>query len=100
MSKRSTDLAARGTGLKTGKLPWFDARILLEFKDAAGQTLKDKPAPAYTQKNTNGWVERHTQFLVPAEAAAVVLMPALFQVDRGVFDLDDLASSRSLPNRC
>ncbi len=79
----------RVTELKTGKFPWFDARILIEFKDAAGQTLKDKPAPAYTQKSTNGWVERRTKFLVPAEALTVVLMPTLFQVEKGVFDLDD-----------
>jgi endoglucanase len=79
----------RITGLKTGKFPWFDARILIEFKDGAGQTMKDKPAPPYTQKSTNGWVERRTKFLVPSEALTVVLMPTLFQVEKGVFDLDD-----------
>lgn len=81
----------RVTDLKTGKAPWFDARIMLEFKDAAGQVMKQKPSAPYTQRSTKGWVEKQTTFLVPAEAVMLVLMPTLFQVDKGTFDLDDLS---------
>ena len=81
----------RVSELKKGKLPWNDARIMLEFKDAAGQTLANKPSPPYTQNDTKGWVARTTDFLVPQGAITLVLMPSLFQVEHGVFDLDDIS---------
>ena len=81
----------RISNLKPGKEPYFDARIMLEFKDERGQKVSQKPAPSYTRSNTNGWVERRTQFLVPREALTLEFMPSLFQVERGTFDLDDIA---------
>ncbi len=81
----------RVTNLKAGKEPWFDARLMLEFKDAAGKHLPSKPSPPYTQANTKGWVERSARFLVPEEAVTLELMPCLFQVERGTFDLDDFS---------
>jgi len=80
----------RVTGLRTGDKPWFDARILMEWKDRDGAKLKQKPSPPYVQKDTGGWVDASTSFLVPAEAVTLVLMPSLFNVQRGTFDLDDL----------
>ncbi len=77
--------------LKPGKEPYFDARIMLEFKDEAGKKLSQKPSPPYSRSNTSGWSERRIQFLVPADALSLEFMPALFQVERGTFDLDDIA---------
>ncbi|MFM9964012.1 MAG: glycoside hydrolase family 5 protein [Planctomycetaceae bacterium] len=79
----------RISDLKPGKEPYFDARIMLEFKDESGKKVSQKPAPPYTRSNTSGWVEKHIQFLVPPEALTLEFMPALFQVERGTFDLDD-----------
>ncbi len=79
----------RISDLKPGKEPYFDARIMLEFKDEAGKKLSQKPSPSYSRSNTNGWVERRIQFVVPAQALTLEFMPALFQVQRGTFDLDD-----------
>ncbi len=80
----------RISDLKPGKEPYFDARIMLEFKDEAGQKLSQKPSPPYSRSNTSGWVDRRIQFLVPAQALTLEFMPALFQVQRGTFDLDDI----------
>lgn len=80
----------RCTDLQPGKQPWFDARILLEFKDAAGTKLAGSPSPPYTRKNTDGWKERSVSFLVPEGAKTLEFMPALFQVERGTFDLDEV----------
>ena len=80
----------RVTGLKHGSKPWFDARILVSFKDAAGKDVPGSPPPAATGKDTNGWESRKMQFLVPDGAATVVFMPTLFQVEAGTFDLDDV----------
>ncbi|TLD71275.1 glycoside hydrolase family 5 protein [Phragmitibacter flavus] len=81
----------RISDLKKGEKSWYDARILLEFKGADGKVMKGKPAAPYSQRNTEGWVERSTEFLVPKEAASVVIMPALFHVKAGRFELDDFS---------
>lgn len=80
----------RVTGLKKGEKPWFDARIMMEWKDATGNKLNNKPSPPYAQNDTAGWVERKTSFIVPKDAAVLVLMPSLFRVAAGSYDLDDL----------
>ncbi len=87
----------RVSGLKTGRMPWFDARFLFEFMDASGKKLPVKPGPSYTQRDTPGWVSRSTRFLVPEEALTLVMMPSLFQVQSGVFDLDDLSLKAADP---
>jgi hypothetical protein len=87
----------RVTDLKPGKEPWFDARIMMEFKDAAGKKLAQKPSPPYTRNNTEGWVEKRTQFLVPEGAISLEFMPSLFQVVRGTLDLDDIVFKATDP---
>jgi len=86
----------RVTWLKKGSAPWFDARILLELHDVDGKKIS-QPSPVYTQKDTDGWVTRSTKFLVPEDALSVVLMPALFQVQSGTFDLDDFVLRPTSP---
>ncbi|GAA5509795.1 glycoside hydrolase family 5 protein [Novipirellula caenicola] len=81
----------RVTGLKKGTSPWFDARIMMEFLGVDGKKLKQSPSPPYSQKDTDGWTDRSTQFLVPEDALTLVLMPSLFQVQSGTLDLDDFA---------
>ncbi|RYX85189.1 glycoside hydrolase family 5 protein [bacterium] len=81
--------AQRISNFKRGKQNYFDARVLIEFKDAAGKKLPGPGAP-YTQSNTNGWVNKNTKFLVPEGAVTMVFMPTLFQVESGTFDIDNL----------
>ncbi|EDY17382.1 glycoside hydrolase family 5 [Chthoniobacter flavus Ellin428] len=81
----------RITGLKKGKLPWNDARIMMDFLDGAGHKLAQKPSPPYSGKDTKGWEDKSTTFLVPKEAVTLVIMPSLFQVSAGTFDLDDIS---------
>ncbi len=80
----------RVSGLKPGKLPWYDARIMLHFKDSAGKQMPNSPAAPATRKDTGGWIARTTSFLVPKGAVSLELMPSLFQVESGTFDLDDI----------
>jgi hypothetical protein len=42
----------RTTGLKAGKQAWFDARILLQWKDAAGEKVPGVPSAAATHSKT------------------------------------------------
>lgn len=81
----------RVSNFKRGKENYFDARIMFQWLDAGGKKLKGDPSPAATGKNTEGWVEKSKSFLVPDEAITLVMMPSLFQVDSGTFDLDNLS---------
>ena len=76
--------------LRTGDKPWFDARVLFKFKDASGKEVKN-PGPVYTQRNTQGWQDRETSFLVPPEAVTFVVMPCLFQVNSGEMEMKDVS---------
>ncbi len=87
----------RITGLHVGEKPWFDARIMLTFKDAEGKALADQPSPPYAQGDTKGWVERSVSFLVPPGAHSLEFMPSLFQVQAGTYDLDDITLKPTAP---
>ena len=78
------------SNLKTGDKPWFDARVLLKFKDSDGKDVKPEPRPTYVQKPTNGWQERENSFLVPQSAVKLVVMFSLFQVKSGEMDVSDV----------
>lgn len=77
-------------GLKTGDKPWFDARMLLKFKGADGKELKPEPPPSYVQRDTDGWKDRESAFLVPTGAVRIAVMPCLFQVKAGEMELADV----------
>ena len=79
----------RVSDLKRGKQSWFDARIMMDFKDASGAKLGGAPAPN-TGKSTDGWVEKSVSFLIPENARTLDFMPTLFQVESGTFDFDDV----------
>lgn len=80
----------RVQGLKRGEKSWFDARLMMEYKDSSGRTLGQKPPGTNNSKDTDGWVERSKAFNVPAEAARIKFMPTLFKVNSGTYDLDDI----------
>lgn len=82
-------LRGRVIGLKCGAQPWFDARVIADFKNPAGQKLKGAK-PITFRKDTDGWVERSVSFAVPEGAAVIELMPCVFQAYSGTFDLDEL----------
>lgn len=80
----------RVTGLVRGENSWFDARIMMEFLNTDRETVTPKPPTPNTGKDTNGWVEKKITFPVPEEATILKLMPTLFRVTEGSFDIDDM----------
>ncbi len=82
----------RVSNLKVGDKPWFDARVICEFVGADGKKLPGvrHPSPAYNQKNVKDWRERKIDFLVPEGAAGVAVMPSLFQVASGLYEIEDM----------
>ena len=81
---------ARTTNLVAGKEKWFDARIIMNFKDAAGAKIGSPSAP-YLRKDTQGWTDRKSQFLVPEGATTLEFMPSLMNVKSGTFELADFS---------
>lgn len=79
------------TGLKKGAQSWFDARILLEFANADRAKMPGKPKAPNAGKDTSGWEEKSVTFDVPENAAFLQFMPALFNVEAGTFELDDIS---------
>jgi endoglucanase len=80
----------RVTNLKLGVQAWFDARIMMEFQDAAGAKVSPAPSAPYVRKDTGGWQEKSMRLTVPEGAVLLKFMPALLQVESGTFDLDDI----------
>jgi endoglucanase len=87
----------RVTGLKKGTSPWFDARIMLEFSNVDRAKMPGSPKAPNVGKDTNGWEEKKVSFLVPKYAVYLKFMPALFQVEAGTFDIDDVVVKKIDP---
>ncbi|MEI7732222.1 MAG: glycoside hydrolase family 5 protein [Verrucomicrobiota bacterium] len=79
----------RYVNVKRGVQAWFDARIMMDFKDAANKVVKSNVKVPYFTGTSKDWVERKIKFLVPERAAKLEIMPTLFQAAAGTFDLDD-----------
>ncbi len=88
----------RVTGLKRGTSPWFDARIMLEFSNADRVKMPGSPKAPNAAKDTSGWEEKKISFLAPKYAAFLKFMPALFQVEAGTFELDDIVLKKVEPS--
>jgi hypothetical protein len=82
----------RVTNLQRGAKPWFDARVLFQFKDNGNKQIPNGPGPVYTQKDTSGWENREAKIIVPEGAVWFIIMPTLFQVQAGTFDIDDFTA--------
>lgn len=80
----------RVSGLIVGDQPWHDARIMINFKDAAA---KKTPAPRvpYTSRSTDGWEPVTHRMKIPEGTVALEFMPALFRANAGTFDIDDIS---------
>jgi len=82
----------RYTGVEVGEKPWFDARFIINFMDAQfnGHSVDPSPEPPHFLGTSKGWRAGSMVFMVPKGAKALAVMPALFYVKGGTFDIDDL----------
>ncbi len=88
---------ARWEGIERGKQQWFDGRIMMNFKDAAGDEVKPGPKhPSFNGTSKTGWVEKAEQFRVPDGAAYLEMIFTLFNAKAGQLDFDDI-SLTSIP---
>jgi endoglucanase len=82
---------ARWSGVKRGTSAWFDARVMMTFKDKDKKGVKGSPSAPYYTGSSDGWQPRVVDMLVPDDAAYLEIMPCLFNAKAGSFDLDDIS---------
>jgi hypothetical protein len=73
-----------------GAEKWHDARLLVEFKGADDKKYGPAPAAVVFVGSSAGWEEKTVAITVPFEAVTLAVMPAMFQVQGGTLDIDDL----------
>lgn len=81
----------RTTGVIKGTQPWFDARVMLDFKDAAKNKVSPSPKHPNFPGTTDGWKQVDVTAKVPAGAVTLEIMPTLFNAKAGIMDIDDLS---------
>ncbi len=70
--------------------PGDNARIVMEFLDAQGETLAPGVRTPFFNRNSDGWENKTARLSVPPNARAFTFTPSLLRIKSGVFDLDDL----------
>lgn len=72
-----------------GAQPWFDGRVMMNFKDKAGKIVKGAPsAPSF--RGSSDWVNKTVRLEVPEGADSLEIMFTLFQAKSGTLDFDDV----------
>ncbi len=79
----------RYSNIKMGTEQWHDGRVIFNFRDADGKRVSSPPPP-YFKRTSKGWISKHTEFPVPENAVSLDIMLALFKVQSGVLDFDDI----------
>ena len=80
----------RTAGIVHGAQNWFDARAIFHFLDASKKPVKPDPKTIGFSPKAETWTEGSVSCVVPDGATTLVLMPALFQVNAGTLDLQEV----------
>ena len=85
-------LEAKVTDVVRGSQSWFDARVMTDFIDSACKKVKTGPVIG-GWKGTKDWFAVRKSVKIPEGAAGIALMPCLFNVKSGAFEVScDLSS--------
>ncbi len=77
-------------GVEQGAQKWFDARIMTDFIDSNCKKAKGGPAIG-GWKGSHDWMQVRKTFEVPHGVAGIALMPALFKVKAGSFEVRNMS---------
>ena len=81
---------AKVTDVVRGSQSWFDARMMTKFIDSACKEVKGGPAIG-GWKGTMDWFPVRKSVRVPEGAEGIALMPCLFNVKKGAFEIRNLS---------
>lgn len=85
----------RHDNIKRGQKPWFDGRIIMNFKNAGQGAAGSPSAPSFTG-TAKDWKSKTQQFRVPEGAVTLEFLFTLFGAESGQLDFDDI-TLRSIP---
>lgn len=89
--KLKVTFRVRYEGITPGVENWHTGRVIMHFKDASGAMTKPDPKPfAFKGDSKGGWDEKTIELEVPEGSVEFEFMPALFQVQMGTLDIDDV----------
>ncbi|XHR29656.1 MAG: hypothetical protein ACFUZC_03670 [Chthoniobacteraceae bacterium] len=80
----------RSAGIKKGEKPWFDARVIVNFMDAARKAVKPDVSPLVLKPEVAEWTTVTKRFLIPEGTQKIKFMPSLFQVAEGRVDFAEI----------
>lgn len=69
---------------------WHVGSLVMHFKDSTGANVKPAPKSFSFKGSSDGWVEKEAEFDVPEGAVELEFLPALFLVQQGTLDFDDI----------
>lgn len=81
----------RWQGVQRGSEVWFDARVMMDFKNRDQQKIGGAPNPPNFTGTSDGWRQVSLEMRVPDTAVLLEIMPCLLNAKAGSFDLDDLS---------
>lgn len=81
-------IKARAADVVIGEQPWHDARVLMEFQDAAGKKTGPVPAPLIVSRGgSKDWRVFSGRLEIPAGASSLSVLAAMFNCRSGALDL-------------
>jgi endoglucanase len=90
-------MKVRYDDVQKGKAIWHDARVILDFKNDENEKVGSGGAPNWKGTTKGEWKDVSVSFLVPEGATKLEMLPGLYAVKSGTFDLDDLALTPTDP---
>ncbi len=88
--KLKVSFRVRFEGITAGVENWHTGRVIMHFKDASGAITKPDPKPFAFKGDSKGWDEKTVELEVPEGSVEFEFMPALFQVQLGTLDIDNV----------
>lgn len=88
--KVKVSFRVRYEGITPGAENWHTGRVIMHFKDSTGAMTKPDPKPFAFKGESKGWDEKTIELDVPEGSVEFEFMPALFQVQMGTLDIDDV----------
>jgi len=80
----------RYDNIVAGAENWHLGSLVLHFKDSTGANTKPEPRPFSFKGKSDGWVEKEVEIDVPEGSVELEFLPALFRVQSGTLDFDDI----------
>jgi hypothetical protein len=81
---------ARYENIVPGEENWHVGSLVMHFKDSTGGNVRPAPKTFSFKGKSDGWVEKELEVDVPEGAVELEFLPALFRVQQGTLDFDDI----------